>query len=116
LPRHRRGESEAPEVTRKSKRTIYIVLHHEIMDFGGGEPRDDEMVFYVVSSFAKAIARIKASGVSPYSWWEIQKQILDDPNCDTPEHVGYYGLKGGKLKSPPYEKCIEIFKRKVEQR
>ena len=87
---------------------IYIVLHHEIM----GPPnnyRADEMVFYTCSSMKKALALIKGSGVDRWSWWEIQVQDLDDQ--EWPEHVGYYGLRGGKLKKPPYEKCVEIFKK-----
>ena len=87
---------------------IFIVLHHEIM----GTPdnyRADEMVFYTASSMKKALGLIKKSGVCRWSWWEIQVQDLD--NMDWPEHVGYYGLRGGRLAKPPYEKCVEVFKK-----
>jgi hypothetical protein len=91
------------------KRKVYIVLHHEIFECKTGGYVADEMVFYVVSSMAGAIRCIKNSHVDPYSWWEIQQAILDDPSQDWPEHVGYYGRKGGRLKNPPYEKCVAIF-------
>jgi hypothetical protein len=69
---------------------VYIVLHHEIVQNGKGY-RTDEMVFFVVSCMKKALEAIKQSHVDPYSWWEIQEQILDDPALNWPEHVGYSG-------------------------
>ncbi|QVL32231.1 hypothetical protein KIH39_25920 [Telmatocola sphagniphila] len=87
---------------------IYIVLHHEVMgteeDF-----RFDEMVFFTASTLKKALSMIKKCGVSRYSYWEIQTQKIDD--LEWPEHVGYYGLRGGKLTAPPYEKCVAAFKK-----
>ena len=87
---------------------IFIVLHHEIMG-RLDDLRADEMVFFTCTSMGKAIGLIKSSGVARWSWWEIQKQELD--SLERPEHVGYYGLRGGKLSSPPYEKRIEIFRK-----
>jgi hypothetical protein len=87
---------------------VFIVLHHEIM----GTPEDcraDEMVFYTCDSLKKAINLIRKSSVDRWSWWEIQSQELN--NHDWPEHVGYYGLRGGKLAKAPYEKCVELFKK-----
>lgn len=85
---------------------LYIVLHHEIFDGG----RVDEMVFFVASSLEKAIVMIKESYVSTYSWWEIQSYELD--TLEWPEHVGWYGRKGGKLKKPPpFHKALEAYKK-----
>jgi hypothetical protein len=87
---------------------IFIVLHHEIM--GTAENlRADEMAFYTCRSFERALSLIKSSRVDPWSCWEIQTQELDGD--EWPEHVGYYGLRGGKLSKPPYEKCVELFKK-----
>jgi hypothetical protein len=88
-------------------KTVYIILHHEIM--GGREhPKDDEMLFYIASSLAKAIELIKRSYVCRWSWWEIQKVRMDD--FDWPTHVGYYGRRGGKLKQPPsFEMCVKLY-------
>ncbi|MBI1248259.1 hypothetical protein GC197_10535 [bacterium] len=86
---------------------VFIVLHHEIM----GTPdncRADEMVFYTCTSMKKALELIKNSSVDRWSWWEIRVQETD--RLELPEHVGYYGRRGGKLTKPPYEKCVEIFK------
>ena len=86
--------------------TIYLVLHHEIMG-GPDNLRADEMVFYAASSLQKALNLIKRSQVDLWSWWEIQKQTLDRDEC--PEHVGYYGRRGGKLARQPYGKCKELY-------
>lgn len=86
---------------------VYIVLHHEIM----GSKKDnwhDEMVFYVCDSMKDAIKAIKSSKVCRWSWWEIQSQVIN--RIAWPEHVGYYGVRGGKLTKSPYEKCLQIFK------
>jgi hypothetical protein len=94
-------------MTKGRSKKVYIVLHHEIM--GGKErPVRDEMVFFVASSLAKAISLIKISGVCRWSWWEIQEQQLD--SHDWPTHIGYYGLRGGKLKKPPaFDKCVQLY-------
>ncbi len=89
---------------------IFIVLHHEIMGTAD-DYRADEMVFYTASSLKKAVDLIKKSRVDRWSWWEVQVQDLD--SHDWPERVGYYGLRGGKLAKPPYDKCVAIFKKKL---
>ena len=87
---------------------VFIVLHHEIMgqqdDF-----RVDEMLFYTSTSMEKALELIRKSSVDRWSWWEIQVQELN--SLEWPEHVGYYGRRGGKLAKPPYEKCVDFFKK-----
>ena len=92
---------------------IFIVLHHEIM----GTPDDcraDEMVFYTCDSMKKALGLIKKSRVDRWSWWEIQSQKLND--MDWPEHAGFYGPRGGKLAKPPYDKCVELFKKERSEK
>ena len=91
----------------KLTRKIYIVLHHEIFEDGEGF-RDDEMVFFVVKRLRTALNYIKQCSVSPYSWWEIQEQRLDSQ--ELPESLGHYGRRGGKLKSAPFERAIELFR------
>jgi hypothetical protein len=88
---------------------LYSVLHHEIFENGERGYRADEMLFYITSSMEKALEFIKSSGVAPYSWWEIQVSQLDER--EWPEHVGWYGLRGGKLKAQPYQKCVELYKK-----
>ena len=80
-----------------------------------GTPQDwrvDEMVFYTCTSLKKAIELIKKCHVVRWSWWEIQVQDIDSQ--EWPEHVGYYGRRGGKLAMPPYEKCVDIFKKESD--
>ena len=87
---------------------VFLVLHHEIL----GTPQDcraDEMVFYTCSSMKKAIDLIRKSGVVRWSWWEVQVHDLN--SSEWPEHVGYYGRRGGKLARPPYSKCVEIYRK-----
>jgi hypothetical protein len=86
---------------------IYLVLHHEIMGTPG-DYRADEMVFFTCDSLENALKLIRRSHVSRCSWWEIQSHELN--SIKWPEHVGYYGLRGGKLAKPPYEKCLAIYK------
>lgn len=69
--------------------------------------RADDMVFYTCNSLKKALNLIRRSRVDRWSWWEIQSQELN--SHDWPEHLGYYGLRGGKLAKAPYEKCVELF-------
>jgi hypothetical protein len=89
---------------------VYILLHHEIFQHGKSYLADP-MVFYVLSSLRKALEAIKKSSVESYSWWEIQEQVLDDPDGNWPEHVGYYGRRGGKLSRPPYKKAVAMYKK-----
>lgn len=89
---------------------IYIVLHHEIM----GTPADcrtDEMVFYTCTSIERALELIRTSHVVRWSWWEIQVQNFDD--SEWPEHIGWYGRRGGKLSKPPYEKCVRLYRQRA---
>lgn len=86
---------------------VFLVLHHEIM----GTPDDchaNEMVFYTCHSMNKALELIKRSSVARWSWWEVQEQEMD--SLQWPQHVGYFGRRGGKLATSPYERCLEIFK------
>lgn len=87
---------------------VFIVLHHEIMGTAKNY-RADEMLFYTCTSMKKALELIKQSRVDRWSWWEIQVQEMDSK--EWPERVGFYGRRGGKLSKPPYEKCVEIFKK-----
>lgn len=85
---------------------VFLVLHHEIM----GTPDDcraDEMVFYTCTSMNRALEHIKKTHVDRWSWWEIQSQETN--SWEWPEHVGYYGRRGGKLNNPPYKKCVELY-------
>lgn len=84
---------------------VYLVIHYEIMT---GEVVD-AMLFHTASSLPKAIEYIKHSGVDCYSWWEIQVQKIDDK--EWPEHLGWFGRRGGKIKKPPIEKAIEAFRK-----
>ncbi|WP_198000879.1 hypothetical protein [Gimesia fumaroli] len=46
-----------------------------------------------------ALELIKKYHVVRWSWWEIRVQDLDSQ--EWPEHVGYFGRRGGKLARPP---------------
>ena len=91
---------------------IFIVLHHEIMNTSNCH-RADEMVFYTASSMEESRGTYQESGSQSVVVVAIQSQDLD--SNEWPEHVGYYGLRGGKLAKPPYDKCVEIFKKECHQ-
>ncbi len=87
---------------------VFLVLHHEIM----GTPdncRADEMVFYTCTSMKRALEHIKKTHEDRWSWWEIQSQETN--RWEWPEHVGYYGRRGGQLANPPYKECVELFQK-----
>jgi hypothetical protein len=88
---------------------VYLVLHHEIFQRGPNEYIADDVVFHVASSIDKALAYIKEVHVDPYSWWEVQEQVVD--SMDDPKHIGWYGRRGGKLKRQPFAKSVEVFKK-----
>ncbi len=94
------------------RKQLYLVLHHEIIQHGS-EYVTDEMVFQIASSLQKALEYIRTTRVDSHSWWEIQVTTLD--NGDWPEHYGWYGHRGGKLKKQPYEKALAAYKRCKEQ-
>jgi hypothetical protein len=94
---------------RMPRMNIYLVIHHEI-----GEPMGEAhcvhaMVFNTTRTLAKALKIIKTGYVARYSWWEIQSQELDSD--ERPEHIGFFGPRGGKLAKAPYEKCIALYEK-----
>jgi hypothetical protein len=93
----------------RRKRTVFLVLHHEIMLRGQDCYFADEVVFYVASSLERAIQYIKRVSVEEYSWWEIEQLAVD--SMDDPIRVGWYGRRGGRLKAAPFDKSLAAFKR-----
>jgi hypothetical protein len=90
------------------KTKIYLLIHHEIFH-RGEEYVDDEMVFQVASSVEKALEYIRICHVESYSWWEIQETSID--SAEWPEHYGWYGRRGGKLKNAPYKRAVAAYQR-----
>jgi hypothetical protein len=88
---------------------VYLVLHHEIFQWGPSLYLPDDIVFHVATSVDKALTYIKKVGVQPYSWWEIQEQTVD--RMEEPKHIGWYGRTGRRLKQPPFAKAIRLFKK-----
>jgi hypothetical protein len=89
--------------------TIFLVLHHEIFKRGPNDYIADDVVLHVASSVKKALVYIKSSIVEPYSWWEIQEQKVD--SMEWPKRIGWYGRRGGKLRCPPFNKAVHMFKK-----
>lgn len=94
-------------MTNRAKK-IYLVLHHEIMGIPGNY-RADEMLFYTASSLQHALNLIKKAHVDRWSWWEIQVHQLN--SSEWPEHVGFFGLRGGRIARPNFEKYVAIFEK-----
>jgi len=70
------------------------------------------MVFYACDSMKKALGLIKKTWVDRWYYWEIQSQELN--SVDWPEHVGYFGPRGGKLAKLMYDRCVELFKKQFD--
>ena len=65
----------------KRKRTVWVVMHYEIMG-STKDPRVDALQFHVSSSLAKAAAYIKGCWVDAHSWWQVHPHIVDSENPD----------------------------------
>lgn len=100
-------DSEWMAVAGRTKK-IYLVLHHEIMGVPGNY-RADEMIFYTASSLSHSLKLIKESHVDRWSWWEIQ--VHDMNSTSWPEHVGFFGRRGGRIARPSFEKYVAIFEK-----
>ena len=103
-PAGRKKNKKAPPV-----RKVYIIVHHEILETAPSVFRDDEMVFYVVSTLETAFDHIKKCHVEPYSWWELLEQTID--SHEWPTSLGHFSRRGAKLKSAPHEKAVAAFKK-----
>src|SRR5262245_18218591 len=91
------------------KRTVFLILHHEIMTHGSDVYFADDIVSHVASTLNKALRYITRVGVAEYAWWEIQQGAVDE--MDDPVRVGWYGRRGAKLKAAPFKEALAAFKK-----
>ncbi len=99
---------------RASDRSVWVVLHCEYMR----DPKHrviDEMVFHVASSPRTAERFIKSRWVSPYSWWEVQRRLLDVADDDVVPKKHFYNHRGQPRKLPPQKQAFRAYEHWWEQ-
>lgn len=92
------------------KRTVWVVMHYEIMGLPGS-PRVDSVQFHVSSSLEKAEEYLRGSRVSSHSWWQIHPHVVDSADSDEGEEVHYYSHRGARLKAAPTKRSIAAYRK-----
>jgi hypothetical protein len=82
-----------------AKSSVWVVIHCEYMQRGDKpckNPLIDEMVFHVAGALRAAEKYIKERGVSPYSWWKVERRLIDEPDSDADDRpeTHHYNYKG----------------------
>lgn len=93
-----------------SKRTVWVVMHYEIMG-PPNSPWVDSVQFHVSSSLEKAEEYIQRTHVSAHSWWQVHPHVVDSADFDEGEEVHYYSHRGTRLKAAPTRRSITAFRK-----
>jgi hypothetical protein len=94
----------------KRKRTVWLVMHYEIMGRPDA-PEVDSLQFHVSSSLKKAEAYIRSVWVNAHSWWQVHPHVVDTADFEEGEEVHYYSHRGTKLRTAPTKRAIIAFRR-----
>jgi hypothetical protein len=93
------------------KRTVWVVMHYEIMGLPDS-PRVDSVQFHVSSSLEKAEEYMRNSRVDTHSWWQVHPHEVDaDPFVGEGDEVHYYSHRGTQLTAAPTTRAISAFRR-----
>lgn len=99
------------------KQIVWVVIHCEFMQ-RGNKPSSglfiDEMVYHVAGSLGDAERFIRARGVMPYSWWKIERRVVDESNVDaddSPERH-FYNHNGKPCKREPQLAAMRAFRKR----
>jgi hypothetical protein len=96
----------------RRKRTVWVVMHYEIMGLPES-PRVDSVQFHVSSSLEKAEEYIRKIGTDSHSWWQVHPHAVDFDDFEVGEcdEVYYYSHRETRLKSAPTIRSIAAFRR-----
>ncbi len=92
------------------KRTVWVVMHYEIMGLAES-PHVDSMQFHVSSSLDKAEVYIRSGWVASYSWWQVHPYEVDFAEFDEGAEVYYYSHRGTRLRAAPTTRSIAAFRK-----
>jgi hypothetical protein len=92
------------------KRTVWVVMHYEVMGVPDA-PRVDSIQFHVSSSLGKAEEYIRSVQVDAHSWWQVHPHVVDSTDFDEGSEVYYYSHRGTRLKAAPTTRAITAFRR-----
>jgi hypothetical protein len=90
------------------KRTVWVVMHDEIMGLPES-PRVDSVQFPVSSSLEKAEEYIRSTPVDSHCWWQVHPHVVD--SADESDEVYYYSHRGARLRAAPTKRSITAFRR-----
>jgi hypothetical protein len=100
----------------KEHNCVWVVIHCEYMQRGRRPsqtvaPLVDEMVFHVASSLRAAEKYIADRGVAPYSWWKIERRVIDEADFDADDRPQRheYNYKGKPLTKRHAEAALRAF-------
>jgi len=92
------------------KRTIWVVMHYEIMGVPDA-PRVDSVQFHVSSSLGKAEEYIRSVLVDAHSWWQVHPHVVDTTDFAEGEEVYYYSHRGTRLRTAATGRAVAAFRR-----
>jgi hypothetical protein len=97
---------------RKRKRTVWVVMHYEIMG-PADVPYIDSVQFHVSSSLKKAEAYVRATWVSAHSWWQVHPHVVDAADFDEGREVHYYSHRARQVQAAPTKRAFTEFSKHV---
>ena len=92
------------------KRTVWVVMHYEIMGLPEC-PWVDSVQFHVASSLEKAESYMRRSHVAAYSWWQVHPHVVDSDDAFEGEEVFDYNHRGVRLRAAPTRRSIAAFRK-----
>ena len=94
----------------KRNRTVWVVMHYEIMGVPDA-PQVDSVQFHVSSSLGKAEAYVRGVHVDAHSWWQVHPHMVDTADSPEGEEVYFYSHRGTRLRAAPTGRAVAAFRR-----
>jgi hypothetical protein len=95
----------------KRKKSVWVVVLCEIADPAGCVW---ENVKIVASSLKAAEAEVVRGWTAPFSWYRVERRLIDDTDTD-PREVRFYSHKGRPQKSAPERRALFYFRQFVQK-
>jgi len=92
------------------KRTVWIVMHYEIMGVPES-PSIDSVQFHVSSSLETAEEYLRSVRTDSHSWWQVHPHVVDSADFGEGDEVYYYSHRGTRLRAAPSRRSITAFRK-----
>lgn len=96
----------------RRKRTVWVVMHYEIMGHPES-PRVDSVQFHVSSSLEKAEEYIRGVRTDPHSWWQVHPHVVDSADFGEGDEAHYYSHRGTRLNAAPTRRSITAYRKQA---